>query len=41
MGLDNVRQRLTTMFGVDAQIETRAEAGHFRVELALPCFIDE
>jgi two-component system, LytTR family, sensor histidine kinase AlgZ len=41
MGLDNVRQRLTAMFGVQARLETRADAGRFRVELALPCFSDE
>jgi len=41
MGLDNVRQRLTTMFGGDARLETRADDQRFRVELALPCLADE
>lgn len=35
-GLDNVRQRLATMFGRDAAIETRAEAEAFSVRLDLP-----
>ena len=37
MGLDNVRNRLDAMFGRDARMETRTEAGLFRVELELPC----
>ena len=41
VGLDNVRQRLTTMFGADARIETRADEGRYRVELAIPCFTDD
>jgi LytS/YehU family sensor histidine kinase len=41
VGLDNVRQRLTVMFGGDARLETQADPGRFRVELALPCFTDD
>ena len=41
VGLDNVRQRLTTMFGADARIETRTDEGRYRVELAIPCFTDD
>lgn len=41
VGLDNVRQRLTVMFGGDARLDTRADPGRFRVELALPCLSDE
>ena len=41
LGLDNVRQRLVAMFGPDARLETRTDPGRFRVELALPCFIDD
>jgi hypothetical protein len=37
MGLDNVRRRLDAMFGREATMDTRAEAGQFRVELHLPC----
>ncbi len=37
MGLDNVRNRLDAMFGREARMETRADAGLFRVELELPC----
>jgi hypothetical protein len=37
MGLDNVRNRLDAMFGREARMDTRAEAGMFRVELELPC----
>jgi two-component system, LytTR family, sensor histidine kinase AlgZ len=40
MGLDNVRRRLAATFGRDASMETHAEAGHFRVELHLPCSTD-
>jgi two-component system, LytTR family, sensor histidine kinase AlgZ len=41
VGLDNVRQRLTTMFGADARLETRTDAERFRVEVAIPCFTDD
>ena len=41
VGLDNVRQRLAVMFGADARLDTRADEGRFRVELVLPCLIDE
>jgi hypothetical protein len=41
MGLDNVRQRLAAMFGGDARVDTRADTGTFRVEVALPCFTDD
>jgi two-component system, LytTR family, sensor histidine kinase AlgZ len=41
VGLDNVRQRLTTMFGAEARLETRTDAERFRVELAIPCFTDD
>ena len=37
MGLDNVRNRLEAMFGREARMDTRTEAGLFRVELELPC----
>ena len=37
MGLANVRGRLDAMFGREARIDARAEAGQFRVELQLPC----
>jgi hypothetical protein len=36
VGLENVRQRLTAMFGPEARLETRTDPGTFRVELALP-----
>jgi hypothetical protein len=41
MGLDNVRSRLDAMFGREARMDTHAGAGHFRVELQLPCAADE
>jgi LytS/YehU family sensor histidine kinase len=41
VGLENVRQRLITMFGPDARLETQTDPGRFRVELALPCFTDD
>jgi hypothetical protein len=41
MGLENVRRRLAAMFGREASIDARAEAGQFRVELHLPCSTDE
>jgi LytS/YehU family sensor histidine kinase len=41
VGLDNVRQRLVTMFGPDARLETQTDSGRFRVELALPCLTDD
>lgn len=41
VGLDNVRRRLTTMFGANARIETRTDQGRFRVEVAMPCFTDD
>jgi len=41
MGLENVRRRLAAMFGREASLEARAEAGQFRVELHLPCSTDE
>jgi LytS/YehU family sensor histidine kinase len=37
MGLDNVRNRLDAMFGREARMDARADAGMFRVELELPC----
>jgi hypothetical protein len=36
VGLDNVRRRLSVMFGHDARLETRAEPGSFRAQLDLP-----
>jgi hypothetical protein len=36
VGLENVRQRLETMFGGGARMETHADPGRFRVELTLP-----
>jgi len=36
VGLDNVRRRLEATFGRAARMETRAEAGRFRVALDLP-----
>ncbi len=36
MGLANVRGRIEAMFGRDASMHTRVEAGQFRVELHLP-----
>jgi sensor histidine kinase YesM len=41
VGLENVRQRLDTMFGPDARLETRTDQGRFRVEVAIPCFTDD
>ena len=41
VGLENVRQRLTAMFGGDARLETRTDDGRYRVELALPCLTDD
>jgi hypothetical protein len=37
MGLGNVRNRLDAMFGREARMDARADAGMFRVELELPC----
>ena len=37
MGLANVRGRLDAMFGREATLDTRVEAGQFRVEVHLPC----
>jgi hypothetical protein len=37
MGLDNVRNRLDTMFGREARMDAAADAGQFRVRLELPC----
>ena len=37
MGLENVRRRLSTMFGHAATLDTHAVHGRFRVELHLPC----
>src|SRR5207249_8975064 len=34
VGLDNVRQRLLAMFGGTARLDTRADDGRYRVELA-------
>ncbi len=36
MGLANVRGRLEAMFGREASMDTRVDAGQFRVELHLP-----
>ena len=41
VGLDNVRRRLTTMFGASARIDTRTDQGRFRVEVAMPCYTDD
>ena len=41
VGLENVRQRLIAMFGADARIDTRADDGRYRVELAMPCLTDD
>ena len=41
VGLDNVRRRLTTMFGSAATVRTQADAGRFRIELNMPCGIDD
>jgi two-component system, LytTR family, sensor histidine kinase AlgZ len=41
VGLENVRQRLMAMFGGDARLDTRADDGRYRVELALPCLTDD
>ena len=41
VGLDNVRQRLAAMFGAGATLATSAEARRYRVELDLPCLIDD
>ena len=41
VGLDNVRQRLSMMFGAGATLETHAEARRYRVELDLPCVTDD
>ena len=41
VGLDNVRRRLTAMFGNEARLETHADPDRFRVELTLPCFTDD
>ena len=37
LGLDNVRNRLESMFGREARMDAQAAAGRFRVELELPC----
>jgi two-component system sensor histidine kinase AlgZ len=39
LGLANVRGRLEAMFGRGASMDTRVEAGQFRVELRLPVII--
>jgi len=36
VGLENVRQRLAMTFGPTARLDTRQDAGRFRVELTLP-----
>ena len=41
LGLENVRRRLTAMFGREASLETHATADRFRVELHLPCSTGE
>jgi sensor histidine kinase YesM len=41
VGLENVRQRLIATFGGDARLDTRADDGRYRVELALPCLTDD
>ena len=41
LGLENVRRRLTAMFGREASLETHAAADRFRVELHLPCSTGE
>jgi two-component system sensor histidine kinase AlgZ len=41
VGLDSVRRRLTTMFGSTATMRTEIETGRFRVELDLPCSVDD
>jgi LytS/YehU family sensor histidine kinase len=41
VGLENVRQRLMAMFGADARLDTRADDGRYRVELAMPCLTDD
>lgn len=40
-GLTNVRQRLAAMFGRDALLHARADAGRFHVDLVLPVNSDE
>src|SRR5262245_3228301 len=41
VGLDNVRRRLTTMFGAKARLDTRNDPDRFRVEVAMPCYTDD
>jgi two-component system sensor histidine kinase AlgZ len=41
VGLENVRRRLTTMFGVNARLDTRNDPDRFRVEVAMPCYTDD
>jgi len=41
VGLDNVRRRLTTMFGANARLDTRNDPDRFRVEVAMPCYTDD
>jgi LytS/YehU family sensor histidine kinase len=41
VGLENVRRRLTVMFGRAARLETRAEPGSFRAQLDLPWSLHE
>ena len=41
LGLDNVRARLATMFGSDASVRTTVEPSRFRIELDLPCLLDD
>ena len=36
IGLENVRRRLETLYGRDAEMRARGEAASFRVELELP-----
>lgn len=41
VGLHNVRQRIAALFGDAARLDARADGDRFRVELNLPCTIDD
>ena len=41
VGLHNVRQRIATLFGDAGRLDARADGDRFRVELNLPCSVDE
>jgi hypothetical protein len=41
LGLDNVRQRIAAVFGDRGRLDARPDGDRFRVELHLPCTVDD